>query len=108
MFREQEQERRYISHTYGADEIECDLEITFGGRFHLQNVWTTAYAPTFHRVHPQFRVFGVALYIEEGRLLLWDRNGVIYTEQFKWIAVTRHAFRVLWKAQLPLASRSRL
>ena len=43
-----------------------------------------AYAAALH--HSQFRVFsfGVVLFGEKGRLLRWDRSGVIYTEAFQW------------------------
>jgi len=43
-----------------------------------------AYATALH--HSQFRVFsfGVVLFGEKGRLLRWDRSGVIYTEAFQW------------------------
>ena len=41
-----------------------------------------AYATALH--HSQFRVFsfGVVLFGEMGRLLRWDRSGVVYTEAF--------------------------
>jgi hypothetical protein len=43
-----------------------------------------AYATALH--HSQFRVFsfGVILFGEMGRLLRWDRSGVVYTEAFQW------------------------
>jgi hypothetical protein len=43
-----------------------------------------AYATALH--HSQFRVFsfGIVLFGEKGRLLRWDRSGVIYTEAFQW------------------------
>ena len=43
-----------------------------------------AYATALH--HSQFRVFsfGVVLFGDKGRLLRWDRSGVVYTEAFKW------------------------
>ncbi|KAF8502737.1 hypothetical protein F5888DRAFT_1115378 [Russula emetica] len=70
------------------DEIDSDLES------HDSDRWTNssykicgqliAYATALH--HSQFRVFsfGVVLYGEKGRLLRWDRSGVIYTEAFEW------------------------
>ena len=43
-----------------------------------------AYAAALH--HSQFRVFsfGIVLFGDTGRLLRWDRSGVIYTESFPW------------------------
>jgi hypothetical protein len=42
------------------------------------------YATALHQ--SQFRVFsfGVFLFGEKGRLLRWDRSGVVYTEAFQW------------------------
>ena len=39
----------------------------------------------YHALH-RFRVFsfGAILFGEMGRLLRWDRSGVVYTEAFKW------------------------
>src|SRR6266567_1794280 len=56
-----------------------------------------AYATALH--HSQFRVFsfGVVLYGEEGRLLRWDRSGVIYTEAFKWKEQPDTLFEFLWR-----------
>ncbi|KAF8495191.1 hypothetical protein F5888DRAFT_1907941 [Russula emetica] len=70
------------------DETDSDLES------HDSDRWTNssykicgqlfAYATALH--HSQFRVFsfGVVLHGEKGRLLRWDRSGVIYTEAFEW------------------------
>jgi hypothetical protein len=77
---------RPLSELKRDDEIDGDLES------HIQ--WTDsaykicgqliAYATALH--HSQFRVFsfGVFLFGEEGRLLRWDRSGVVYTEAFPW------------------------
>jgi hypothetical protein len=56
-----------------------------------------AYATALH--HSQFRVFsfGVVLYGEKGRLLRWDRSGVIYTEAFKWKEQPDTLFEFFWR-----------
>ena len=56
-----------------------------------------AYATALH--HSQFRVFsfGVVLYGENGRLLRWDRSGVIYTEAFKWAKQPDTLFEFFWR-----------
>jgi Fungal protein kinase len=54
-----------------------------------------AYATALHR--SQFRVFSfsIALFGDAGRLLRWDRSGVIYTEPFKW--ADGDLFEFLWR-----------
>ncbi|KAF8502581.1 hypothetical protein F5888DRAFT_1103862 [Russula emetica] len=56
-----------------------------------------AYATALH--HSQFRVFsfGVVLYGEKGRLLRWDRSGVIYTEAFEWAKQPDTLFEFFWR-----------
>ncbi|KAN0109121.1 hypothetical protein V8E52_009643 [Russula decolorans] len=56
-----------------------------------------SYATALH--HSQFRVFsfGVVLYGEKGRLLRWDRSGVIYTEAFKWKEQPDTLFEFFWR-----------
>jgi hypothetical protein len=57
----------------------------------------TAYATALH--HSQFRVFsfGVVLYAQKGRLLRWDRSGVIYTEAFEWAKQPDALFEFFWR-----------
>ncbi|KAH9056639.1 hypothetical protein EDB87DRAFT_1539199, partial [Lactarius vividus] len=56
-----------------------------------------AYASTIHR--SQFRVFSfsVVLFGETGRLLRWDRSGVIYTKPFNWSTEPDTLFEFLWR-----------
>jgi hypothetical protein len=56
-----------------------------------------AYATALH--HSQFRVFsfGVVLYGQKGRLLRWDRSGVIYTEAFEWAEQPGTLFEFFWR-----------
>ena len=57
----------------------------------------TAYAAALH--HSQFRVFsfGAVLFGEQGRLLRWDRSGVIYTEAFQWKTQPDTLFEFIWR-----------
>ncbi len=56
-----------------------------------------AYATALH--HSQFRIFsfGVVLYGKMGRLLRWDRSGVIYTEAFEWAKQPDTLFEFFWR-----------
>ncbi|KAH8989404.1 hypothetical protein EDB86DRAFT_2768802, partial [Lactarius hatsudake] len=56
-----------------------------------------AYTSAIHR--SQFRTFSfsVVLFGETGRLLLWDRNGVIYTQPFNWSTQPDTLFEFLWR-----------
>ena len=56
-----------------------------------------AYATALH--HSQFRVFsfGVILFGEKGRLLRWDRSGVIYTEPFQWKTQPDTLYEFFWR-----------
>ncbi|KAH9051973.1 hypothetical protein EDB87DRAFT_1581999 [Lactarius vividus] len=56
-----------------------------------------AYTSAIHR--SQFRVFSfsVVLFGNIGRLLRWDRSGVIYTEPFNWTTQPDTLFKFLWK-----------
>jgi hypothetical protein len=56
-----------------------------------------AYATHLH--HSQFRVFsfGVVIFGDMGRLLRWDRSGVIYTESFKWKENPDTLFEFIWR-----------
>jgi hypothetical protein len=81
------------------DEIDGDLES------HIR--WTNSayetcgqlisYAAALH--HSQFRVFsfGVFLFGEKGRLLRWDRSGVVYTEAFQWKTQPDTLCEFLWR-----------
>ena len=56
-----------------------------------------AYATAIHRC--QFRVFSfsVALFGETGRLLRWDRSGIVYTKPFNWYTEQETFFEFLWR-----------
>ncbi|KAH9000864.1 hypothetical protein EDB86DRAFT_2827764 [Lactarius hatsudake] len=56
-----------------------------------------AYTSAIHR--SQFRVFSfsVVLFGNTGRLLRWDRSGVIYTEPFNWYTQPDTLFEFLWR-----------
>jgi hypothetical protein len=56
-----------------------------------------AYASHLH--HSQFRVFSfaVVLFGDTGRLLRWDRSGVIYTEPFEWKDQPDTLFEFIWR-----------
>ncbi|KAH8977382.1 hypothetical protein EDB86DRAFT_3165665 [Lactarius hatsudake] len=56
-----------------------------------------AYTSAIHR--SQFRVFSfsVVLFGNIGRLLRWDRSGVIYTEPFNWSTQPDTLFEFLWR-----------
>ncbi|KAH9020336.1 hypothetical protein EDB84DRAFT_1231763, partial [Lactarius hengduanensis] len=56
-----------------------------------------AYTSAVHR--SQFRVFSfsVVLFGNTGRLLRWDRSGVIYTEPFDWSTQPDTLFEFLWR-----------
>ncbi|KAH9038582.1 hypothetical protein EDB85DRAFT_2141809 [Lactarius pseudohatsudake] len=56
-----------------------------------------AYTSAIHR--SQFRVFSfsVVLFSNTGRLLRWDRSGVIYTEPFDWSTQPDTLFEFLWR-----------
>jgi Fungal protein kinase len=68
------------------DEIDGDLlsHIRWTDSAYKTCEQFLAYATALH--HSQFRVFsfGVFLFGEKGRLLRWDRSGVVYTEAFQW------------------------
>ncbi|KAH9049266.1 hypothetical protein EDB83DRAFT_2180197, partial [Lactarius deliciosus] len=56
-----------------------------------------AYTSAIHR--SQFRTFSslVVLFGETGRLLRWDRSGVIYTQPFNWSTQLDTLFKFLWR-----------
>ncbi|KAI0245238.1 hypothetical protein BJV78DRAFT_540079 [Lactifluus subvellereus] len=56
-----------------------------------------AYASALHR--SQFRVFSfsIVLFGDTGRLLRWDRSGVIYTEPFDWATEHDTLFEFIWR-----------
>ncbi|KAI0254074.1 hypothetical protein BJV78DRAFT_1359772 [Lactifluus subvellereus] len=56
-----------------------------------------AYASALHR--SQFRVFSfsIVLFGDTGRLLRWDRSGVIYTEPFNWATKHDTLFEFIWR-----------
>src|SRR6266404_3217536 len=56
-----------------------------------------AYATAIHR--RQFRVFSfsVVLFGETGRLLRWDRGGIIFTKSFNWYEQHDTFFEFLWR-----------
>ncbi|KAI9444193.1 hypothetical protein H4582DRAFT_1069617 [Lactarius indigo] len=56
-----------------------------------------AYTSAIHR--SQFRVFSfsVVLFGNTGRLLRWDRSGVIYTASFDWTTQPDTLFEFLWR-----------
>ncbi|KAH9960890.1 hypothetical protein BC827DRAFT_1384148 [Russula dissimulans] len=56
-----------------------------------------SYASALH--HSQFRVFtfAVVLFGDSGRLLRWDRSGIIYTESFNWAKKPDTLFEFFWR-----------
>lgn len=56
-----------------------------------------AYASAVHQ--SQFRVFSfsIVLFGNSGRLLRWDRSGIIYTESFNWAADHDTLFEFIWR-----------
>jgi len=56
-----------------------------------------AYASALHS--SQFRVFSfaVVLFGDTGRLLRWDRSGIIYTESFNWAKQPDTLFEFFWR-----------
>ncbi|KAH9960891.1 hypothetical protein BC827DRAFT_1376549 [Russula dissimulans] len=56
-----------------------------------------SYASALH--HSQFRVFtfAVVLFGDSGRLLRWDRSGIIYTESFNWANQPDTLFEFFWR-----------
>ena len=56
-----------------------------------------AYASAVHR--SQFRVFSfsIVLFGDTGRLLRWDRSGVIYTESFNWATEHDTLYEFIWR-----------
>ena len=56
-----------------------------------------AYASELHR--SQFRIFSfaVVLFGDTGRLLRWDRSGVIYTQLFNWRSQPDTLFEFFWR-----------
>src|SRR6267378_7143716 len=56
-----------------------------------------AYASAIHR--SQFRVFSfsIALFGKTGRLLRWDRSGIIFTKSFNWYEEQDTLFEFLWR-----------
>ena len=53
--------------------------------------------PSIHSQLRAFFSFGVVLYGEKGRLLRWDRSGVIYTEAFEWAKQPDTLFEFFWR-----------
>ncbi|KAI0292350.1 kinase-like domain-containing protein [Multifurca ochricompacta] len=56
-----------------------------------------AYASAHHQ--SQFRVFSFSIFLfgEKGRLLRWDRSGVIYTESFDWLTQPETLLEFIWR-----------
>ncbi|KAI0292369.1 hypothetical protein B0F90DRAFT_278101 [Multifurca ochricompacta] len=56
-----------------------------------------AYASAHHQ--SQFRVFSFSIFLfgEKGRLLRWDRSGVIYTESFEWLTQPDTLLEFIWR-----------
>ncbi|KAH9953895.1 hypothetical protein BC827DRAFT_1379725 [Russula dissimulans] len=56
-----------------------------------------SYASALH--HSQFRVFSFAviLFGDSGRLLRWDRSGIIYSESFNWADQPDTLFEFFWR-----------
>lgn len=77
------------------------------GDLHSHIKWTNSaykicgqlisYASALHR--SQFRVFSfaVVLFGDSGRLLRWDRSGVIYTDSFNWATQPNTLFEFFWR-----------
>jgi len=59
--------------------------------------WSRTLQSELH--HSQFRVFSfaVVLFGNTGRLLRWDRSGVIYTEPFNWANEPDTLFEFVWR-----------
>ena len=82
------------------DDVSCHVGWTAGAYKTCGQL--IAYATALHR--SQFRVFSfsIALFGDTGRLLRWDRSGVIYTKSFKW--ADGDLFEFLWRFNHLLAA----
>ncbi|KAH9020340.1 hypothetical protein EDB84DRAFT_578182 [Lactarius hengduanensis] len=56
-----------------------------------------AYTSAIHRSPFRIFSFSVVLFGDTGRLLRWDRSGVIYTEPFDWSTQPDTLFEFLWR-----------
>ncbi|KAH9020339.1 hypothetical protein EDB84DRAFT_1678942 [Lactarius hengduanensis] len=89
----------------GLEEMEREATLKSDLKSHIR--WTKgayrvsgqliAYTSAVHR--SQFRVFSfsVVLFGNTGRLLRWDRSGIIYTEPFDWSTQPDTLFEFLWR-----------
>ncbi|KAH9039503.1 hypothetical protein EDB85DRAFT_2141023 [Lactarius pseudohatsudake] len=89
----------------GLEEMEREATLKSDLKSHIR--WTKgayrvsgqliAYTSAVHR--SQFCVFSfsVVLFGNTGRLLRWDRSGVIYTEPFDWSTQPDTLFEFLWR-----------
>ncbi|KAH9020337.1 hypothetical protein EDB84DRAFT_1565760 [Lactarius hengduanensis] len=57
----------------------------------------TAYTSAIHRSPFRIFSFSVVLFGNTGRLLRWDRSGIIYTEPFNWSTQPNTPFEFLWR-----------
>ena len=56
-----------------------------------------AYASAVHRSQSRVFSFSIVLFGDTGRLLRWDRSGVIYTESFNWATEHDTLYEFIWR-----------
>ncbi|KAH9992537.1 hypothetical protein BJV74DRAFT_884660 [Russula compacta] len=90
---------RSLTKMESEDEIDGDLESHIKWTKSSYNICgqLLSYASALHR--SQFRVFSFAIVLfgDKGRLLRWDRSGVVYSESFDWTKEPDTLFEFLWR-----------
>ena len=90
---------RVLAEVETREESDGNSESHVKGADYAQRICgqLVAYASELHR--SQFRVFSfaVVLFGNTGRLLRWDRSGVIYTELFNWKSQPDTLFEFFWR-----------
>ena len=83
----------------GEEEEDGDLESHIEWTQSAYQIYSqlVAHASAVHR--SQFRAFSfsIVLFGDTGRLLRWDRSGVIYTEPFNWVTEHDTLFEFIWR-----------
>ncbi|KAI0296770.1 kinase-like domain-containing protein [Multifurca ochricompacta] len=76
---------------------EAESHIRFSDTAYRACGQMIAYASAHHQ--SQFRVFSFSIFLfgEKGRLLRWDRSGVIYTEPFEWTTEPDTLLEFIWR-----------
>ncbi|KAI0292370.1 kinase-like domain-containing protein [Multifurca ochricompacta] len=78
------------------DEVEDELESRMDTIYRICRQ-LIGYALELHQ--SQFRVFSFSIFLfgQRGRLLRWDRSGVIYTESFEWLTQPDTLLEFIWR-----------